>query len=240
MFSCLLRDVRQRLRGCSCHKNRSGGVSGMIITNCNARNMAVRAGDRHMADHESDQTLLERLRRGDESAFDNLFVRHYAVVYRVVYGLTGTREAAEDAAQETFLALYRRPPAPDQPLRPWLCRVALNTARNALRAERRDTLRVERAALDVVAAGEPSEAVERAEERDRVRAALATLPQRQARLLLLRHAGLSYAEVAAALDLAPGSVGTLLARAERAFAEAYARSTSTGAADQPVGKQVQS
>jgi RNA polymerase sigma-70 factor (ECF subfamily) len=192
-----------------------------------------------MADHESDQTLLERLRRGDESAFDNLFVRHYAVVYRVVYGLTGTREAAEDAAQETFLALYRRPPAPDQPLRPWLCRVALNTARNALRAERRDTLRVERAALDVVAAGEPSEAVERAEERDRVRAALATLPQRQARLLLLRHAGLSYAEVAAALDLAPGSVGTLLARAERAFAEAYARCISTGAADRSVGKQVQ-
>jgi len=193
-----------------------------------------------MAEHESDQTLLERLRRGDESAFDNLFVRHYAVVYRVVYGLTGTREAAEDAAQETFLALYRRPPAPDQPLRPWLCRVALNTARNALRAERRDTLRVERAALDVVAAGEPAEAVERAEERDRVRAALATLPQRQARLLLLRHAGLSYAEVATALDLAPGSVGTLLARAERAFAEAYARSTSTGAADRSAGKQVQS
>jgi RNA polymerase sigma-70 factor (ECF subfamily) len=192
-----------------------------------------------MADHESDQTLLERLRQGDESAFNNLFVRHYAVVYRVVYGLTGTREAAEDAAQETFLALYRRPPAPDQPLRPWLCRVALNTARNALRAERRDALRVERAALDVVAAGELAEAVERAEERDRVRAALATLPQRQARLLLLRHAGLSYAEVAAALDLAPGSVGTLLARAERAFAEAYARCISTGAADRSVGKQVQ-
>ena len=193
-----------------------------------------------MADHESDQTLLERLRQGDESAFNNLFVRLYAVVYRVVYGLTGTREAAEDAAQETFLALYRRPPAPDQPLRPWLCRVALNTARNALRAERRDALRVERAALDVVAAGELAEAVERAEERDRVRAALATLPQRQARLLLLRHAGLSYAEVAAALDLAPGSVGTLLARAERAFAEAYARCISTGAADRSVGKQVQS
>ena len=193
-----------------------------------------------MAEHESDQTLLERLRRGDESAFDNLFVRHYAVVYRVVYGLTGTREAAEDAAQETFLALYRRPPAPDQPLRPWLCRVALNTARNALRAERRDALRIERAAPGVVAAGEPAEAVERAEERDRVRAALATLPQRQARLLLLRHAGLSYAEVAAALDLAPGSVGTLLARAERAFAEAYARCISTGAADRSVGKQVQS
>mgnify|MGYP005844209103 CR=1 FL=1 len=193
-----------------------------------------------MAEHESDQTLLERLRQGDEAAFDELFVRYYAVVYRVVYGLTGTREAAEDAAQETFLTLYRRPPVPDQPLRPWLCRVALNTARNALRAERRDALRVERTAPDVVTASEPSEAVERAETRDLVRAALATLPQRQARLLLLRHAGLSYAEVAAVLDLAPGSVGTLLARAEHAFAEAYARHTSTGAVDQPVGKRVQS
>ncbi len=212
----------------------------MIITNYGVSGMAARAGDQHMADHDSDQALLERLRRGDESAFDDLFVRHYALIYRVVYGLTGTREAAEDAAQETFLALYRRPPAPDQPLRPWLCRVALNTARNALRAERRDALRVERTAPDVVTASEPSEAVERAETRDLVRAALATLPQRQARLLLLRHAGLSYAEVAAALDLAPGSVGTLLARAERAFVAAYARCAAIGAADHAVGKQVQS
>ena len=190
-----------------------------------------------MAEHESDGALLERLRRNDEAAFDKLFVRHYATVYRVLYGLTGIREAAEDAAQETFLILYRRPPAPNQPLRPWLCRVALNIARNALRSERRDAARVERAA-QASPADDPAEAAVRAEERDQVRAALATLPQRQTRLLLLRHAGLSYAEVAAALDLAPGSVGTLLARAEHAFAEAYARRLSARTEDQSLGEQV--
>lgn len=200
--------------------------------------MIATASDRQMAEHESDGALLERLRRGDEAAFEELFVRHYATVYRVLYGLTGRREAAEDAAQETFLILYQRPPASHQPLRPWLCRVALNIARNALRSERRDAARVERAAQAPTAA-DPSEAAERAEERERVRAALATLPQRQAHLLILRHAGLSYAEVAAALDLAPGSIGTLLARAERAFAEVYARHLSAGRAEQSPGKRVQ-
>ena len=53
------------------------------------------------------------------------------------------------------------------------------------------------------------------------RAALARLPERTAKLLLLRYAGLSYAEIAAALQVAPGSVGTLLVRAERAFIQTY-------------------
>jgi RNA polymerase sigma-70 factor, ECF subfamily len=54
-----------------------------------------------------------------------------------------------------------------------------------------------------------------------VRAAIAELPERQGRLLLLRYAGLSYVEIASALEVAPGSVGTLLARAERAFLLAF-------------------
>jgi RNA polymerase sigma-70 factor (ECF subfamily) len=55
-----------------------------------------------------------------------------------------------------------------------------------------------------------------------VRRALLKLPQKQGQLLLLRHAGLSYKELAEALQVAPGSVGTLLARAEAAFERAYA------------------
>jgi RNA polymerase sigma factor (sigma-70 family) len=62
---------------------------------------------------------------------------------------------------------------------------------------------------------DPHDELLRAEERARVREALARLPERQGKLLLLRYAGLSYAEVAATLESAPGSVGTLLARAER-------------------------
>ena len=55
------------------------------------------------------------------------------------------------------------------------------------------------------------------EERSRVRAALGALPQKQAAALVLRHSGLSYAEVAAALSLSPGSVGTTVRRAEFAL-----------------------
>ena len=59
-----------------------------------------------------------------------------------------------------------------------------------------------------------AEAVVTSEEQARVRAALARLPHRQAVALVLRYSGLSYAEVAAALDLSPGSVGTTVRRAE--------------------------
>jgi RNA polymerase sigma-70 factor, ECF subfamily len=67
--------------------------------------------------------------------------------------------------------------------------------------------------------------VERREVQTAVRAALAKLPERQTQLLLLRQMDLSYAEVAAACDVAPGSVGTLLRRAADAFKTAYAEVT---------------
>src|SRR5437868_7089224 len=169
---------------------------------------------------EPDERLLERLRRGDVAAFEQLFVRHYSRVHRVLYGLLGSREAAEDLAQETFLELYRHTPGTQAgaTLAAWLCRVALNKGYNSLRGERRAQQRLERFA---VAREEPDDELIRSEERALVREVLARLPERQSRLLLLRHAGLSLAEVATALEVAPGSVGTLLVRAERAFANAY-------------------
>jgi len=65
------------------------------------------------------------------------------------------------------------------------------------------------------------------EERRRVREALARLPRKQAVALVLRHSGLSYAEVAAALDLSPGSVGTTVRRAESALREELNRHASS-------------
>jgi RNA polymerase sigma-70 factor, ECF subfamily len=100
--------------------------------------------------------------------------------------------------------------------------VALNCGYNALRGQQRSRGRDERLAEPPEQVDPHGEAV-RAEERAWVRAAIAELPERQGRLLLLRYAGLSYAEIADALDIAAGSVGTLLARAERAFAAAYER-----------------
>ena len=173
---------------------------------------------------DSGEELLERLRRGDDAAFEELFLCHYARVYQVLYGLVGNRQQAEDLAQETFLALYQQPPVPhaDVSVAAWLCRVALNRGYNALRGERRAQTRLERMDLPHMEV-DPQAEVVRAEERARVRAAIARLPERQGQLLLLRHAGLSYAEIAAVLDLAPGSIGTLLVRAERAFLAVYER-----------------
>lgn len=177
---------------------------------------------------DSDSTLLDRMLQGDNLAFETLFLRHHAGVYRVLYGLVRVREWAEDLAQDTFLELYRNPPRAYEgsSLLAWLCRVALNRGYNSLKGEDRSRQRAER--VEGLARGathaehsDPAVEVLRAEESKRVREVLARLPERQGRLLLLRYAGLSYAECAGALEVAPGSIGTLLVRAEKAFREAY-------------------
>jgi RNA polymerase sigma-70 factor, ECF subfamily len=173
-----------------------------------------------------DAQLLERLRGGDGLALEELFTRHYGTVYRVLYHLLCAREWAEDMTQETFLELYRNPPAHLRgTLVAWLCRVALNRGYNALRDDARARKRMERAvSLDSDGASgqaDPVMEVLRAEESRRVHETLAHLPDRQGKLLLLRHAGLSYVECAAVLEVAPTSIGTLLARAESAFRDAY-------------------
>jgi RNA polymerase sigma-70 factor (ECF subfamily) len=169
---------------------------------------------------EADEQLLERVRRGDGAAFETLFLRYYAQVFRVLHNLLG-KERAEDVAQETFLTLYHNPPQIESDrLIAWLCRVAINRGYNILRGDQRESRRLERAFEPPMQIDPHTEAL-RAEERAGVRTALARLPERQARLLLLRHAGLSYAEIAAVIDVAPGSVGTLLSRAERAFLAVY-------------------
>jgi RNA polymerase sigma-70 factor (ECF subfamily) len=114
-----------------------------------------------------------------------------------------------------------------------LCRVVLNRGHNTIRTERRASDREEWVALqDRLSGGEwsdPESAALRNELQSRVRDALVQLPERQMKLLLLRNAGLHYAEIAQLLDLSPGSIGTLMARAGRAFQEAYNRSERTAA-----------
>jgi RNA polymerase sigma-70 factor, ECF subfamily len=184
--------------------------------------MTSQLASRDYAVTDSDAALLERLRSGDSTAFEELFLRHYAAVYRVLYGVVGNAQEAEDLAQETFTAFYRQPPRLDGSgaLGGWLYRVAVNRAYNAIRSKQRLQRRLGWAEPEQQQS-DPQDEYLRREERERVRVALARLPERTAKLLLLRHAGLAYAEIAAALQVAPGSVGTLLARAERAFEATY-------------------
>lgn len=182
----------------------------------------------------SDATLLMQLQAGDEASFEALFMRHYERVYQVLYRLLGNKADAEDMAQQVFLKLYHSPKRIQVAdgganVAGWLYRVAVNEGYNALRSRRR------RAAWQAKLAGlwpfertaeDPARQAEQQNTQVMVRHILASMKPRQAKLLLLRHSGLSYKEIALTLDVAPGSVGSLLTRAERAFRAKYQQAFS--------------
>ena len=157
--------------------------------------------------------------------FVELFEAHHPKLVRVLVRLSGEPELAADLVQEAFVKLYRRGALPDSP-EAWLVTVALNRLRNERNTRtRRQRLMapVAAAAAESIAESSPSvtEASACAEKRRRVRTALERLPERERRLLVLRAEGYAYRDIAAALDVQETSVGTLLARARRAFLGAY-------------------
>jgi RNA polymerase sigma-70 factor (ECF subfamily) len=165
---------------------------------------------------------------GARERFEALFRARYGELHALCYRLLGDHAEAEDVVQETFLKLdgHQVLDRPDEEVAAWLRRVCLNATYNRLRGQRRATARLDRAGRLERADEEEGDSgplldVLRAEQQRAVRRALAALPERQRACLLLRHAGFSYAEIAATLDLAIGSVGVLLARGERAFRDAY-------------------
>lgn len=164
-----------------------------------------------------------------DERYEAVYRRAYPQLVGLAWRVLGERGEAEDVAQETLARLADAAvlDRPDPEVDAWLRRVCLHRSFNASRSRRRRGDRVDRATrLEAPLGGDrdgggPVAAVLRAEEATRVRAALDTLPDRQRACLLLRHSGYAYAEIAATLGIAIGSVGVLLARAERAFRRAY-------------------
>src|SRR5688572_20110794 len=157
---------------------------------------------------------------------DAVFRRDYQLVVGVAARVLGSRDQAEDVAQDVFLS-FGRTAVPASEARGWLCVAAAHTALNLLRSGRRRVTREGAAATGGAVVSDPADAVVTLEERDRVRSALVRLPRKQAVALVLRHSGLSYAEVAAALDLSPSSVGTTVRRAESALRKELIRDGSS-------------
>lgn len=164
---------------------------------------------------DSDPRFEEEFRACYAARFDSLL--------RYLDRLTGDTELASDAAQEAFVRLHRRGEMPDQPSA-WLVTVANNLVRD----ERRRATRQLRILTDnphhtpsASPPDDPAADLDRAERVRAVRAALEVVTPRDRQALLLRHAGYSYREIAAALHLADGSVGTVLVRAGQAFRSAY-------------------
>jgi RNA polymerase sigma-70 factor (ECF subfamily) len=162
----------------------------------------------------------------DPFDFEAFFHAHYPRIARVIARVVGDHARAEDLAAEAFWKLWQTPRAQGENSGGWLYRTAVRMALNDLRSGRRRQ-RYESLADDPAPLPNPEEAHAAAEERKQVRHVLARLRGSQAELLILRSGGLSYDELAGALQLNPSSVGTLIARAQQAFRKEYLKHYGT-------------
>jgi RNA polymerase sigma-70 factor (ECF subfamily) len=147
---------------------------------------------------------------------ERLYVDHAAALYRYALRQCGDAELASDIVQETFMRLVRRPPRDTSSPRAWLFQVATNLAREWGRTDARRDRLLRIVPLDALHSDAPrgpeAEALAR-EEHIAVQTALASLPERDRTMLLMREEGFTHAEIAAAVGTTPKSVGTLIARA---------------------------
>jgi RNA polymerase sigma-70 factor (ECF subfamily) len=164
--------------------------------------------------------------QADSFDFEAFFHAHYQRIARVIARVVGDPTRAEDLAAEAFWKLWRTPKAHGENAGGWIYRTSVRIGLNDLRSGRRRE-HYEALAHDPPESLTPEEVHAAAEEREQVRQILAVLPERQAELLILRSSGLSYDELAAALGLNPGSVGTLIARAQQAFRKEYIKQYGT-------------
>jgi len=168
---------------------------------------------------EIEDTLVERARRGDADAYEELVRRYTEMAFRAAYVVTGSAPDAEEAAQDAFVKAFRalhrfRAGAP---FRPWLLRIVGNEARNRRRAAGRRTaleLRLVEGLSAGGAAPSPEAAAEAAEERRALLRALVMVGDDHRQVVSCRYLlQLSVEETAAALGIPEGTVKSRLARA---------------------------
>ena len=152
--------------------------------------------------------------------FEAIFAKLYPSLFRYLNRLTGDPDVSADIAQEAFVRLLERP-LPEADARRWLFTVATNLVRDWARAGERRRRLLRDSYRGPASPARPDEDAERSERIAAVRATLAQLAPRDREILLMREEGFRYAEIAEVVGVAPGSVGTLLARALQRFAAAY-------------------
>src|SRR5215207_6732320 len=157
--------------------------------------LALPASRPRIARPRGDAALLRAIDRGDDAALAELFGRHWPALHRAAWLVCQDAQAAEDIAQEAFLAALARLDRFDRrrPLGPWLHRIAVNRAIDHVRA--RAARRELEAAAPPPPAGPGADGLG-----DETVAALAALPPDQRAVVVLRHLlGYSPAEIAAIL-----------------------------------------
>lgn len=162
-----------------------------------------------------DGRLLKEARRGDESAFLELYHRHRTPVFRFAWRLAGSIAAAEDVTQECFLALLQGTGFDERrgPLRTYLFGVARHLSLKRLRVREGEEVDVETAGRQ-----DPLEDMLRAERCDLVGRAVASLPalQKEA-LILFEYEEFSLEEIASMVGVDAGAVKARLSRARESL-----------------------
>ncbi len=140
--------------------------------------------------------------------FEEVFSLHHRTVYRAARSVVRDAALAEDVTQEVFLKYYhhRDSITDEEMLRPWLIRVALNIAKNTVRGKVRANTRDENYV-----------------KQSEIQKALGKIREPLRSCLILKQQGLSYREIANALEIKETSIGTYVARARQEFLRFYGR-----------------
>jgi RNA polymerase sigma factor (sigma-70 family) len=184
----------------------------------------ARLARRPVLSTQSDERLVDLVRAGSEPAFETIVERYRRALMRYVSRLLPP-ERAEDVVQQAFVNAYEAMQRGDRELnlKPWLYRIAHNTALNALRDR---GLRHDQLDERIDGVERPDQALERSQGLREVLVAVQGLPDRQRDAIVLRELeGRSYAEIALALGVTDGAVRQLLNRARNSLRAAAAAVT---------------
>lgn len=169
--------------------------------------------------------LVERARRGDIGAYEELVKKYQDLGLRVAYLITRDQGEAEDATQEAFVKAFRALPRfrPGSPFKPWLLTIVSNEAKDRRTSGSRRKALVERAEQvrpSGDAAPSPEVAALAAEQRRVVMAAMDALGEKDRLVLQYRYfLDLSEADMAATLGVAKGTIKSRLSRAQARLKE---------------------
>jgi RNA polymerase sigma-70 factor (ECF subfamily) len=188
-----------------------------------------RLGSDGVTGESDDLALVKRVQGGERAAFDVLVLRYQHEVISLIMRYVRDRSEAEDLAQESFVKAYRALPSfrGDSAFYTWLYRIAINTAKNALAARRRRPITTdidphERDSVDLsprLRNEDTPEALLLSEEvRRTVSEALEDLPEDLRMAVMMRELdGMSYEDIAAAMDCPVGTVRSRIFRAREAI-----------------------
>lgn len=182
-----------------------------------------------MTEQASDQVLVQRVQGGDRRAFDLLVLRYQQRIVKLIMRYVHDPSEAQDVAQEAFIKAYRALPRfrGDSAFFTWLYRIAINTAKNYLLMLQRRPVSFDPDLQDpenheIASRLRDEESPEgialQVELGQTVAGAIAVLPEELRNAIMLREIdGLSYEEIAQAMDCPVGTVRSRIFRARAAI-----------------------